>query len=191
MGNGWEKDGTETIGNPHRPKGGRNKNDFLGNIEKTERSVEINDKEIKKEGKDSYELKSKSNKPCPVGRLLAGEGILIGSNFLAAILFSDGSLNLTNNILIIVFTFLLYVGGPIFTILFWKSEGGLLSFSKLLIYVNIFLSFCTLAIFVLMNYLDTDNPIVMLLGLFWWVIDIYVSFYLGNWMLDEKLERKK
>lgn len=41
MGNGWEKDDPGTIGKPHRPVGGKNKNDFLGNIEKTERSVEI------------------------------------------------------------------------------------------------------------------------------------------------------
>ena len=51
MGNGWEKDGTETIGNPHRPKGGRNKNDFLENTGKTERSVEISKVEKEPEKK--------------------------------------------------------------------------------------------------------------------------------------------
>ena len=187
MGNGWEKDGTETIGNPHRPKGGRNKNDFLENTGKTERSVEINNIE-KNEGdsKDKSGSKTTSNNPCPVGRLLAGEGLLIGAFFLASNLFSDSSLNLTNDLLITAVTFLLYFGGPILTILFWKSEGGLLSFSKGLIYVNIFLGFCTYAILALVTFVNSDNPIIMLLGCIWWVIGIIVSLYLGKWMLDEK-----
>ena len=41
MGNGWERDDPGSIGKPYRPAGGGDKNDFFGNIDKTDRSVEI------------------------------------------------------------------------------------------------------------------------------------------------------
>ena len=53
MGNGWEKDDPGSIGSPHWLVGGRNKNDFLGNIDKTQPSVEIDNVEKEPEKKAS------------------------------------------------------------------------------------------------------------------------------------------
>ena len=189
MGNGWEKDGTETIGNPHRPKGGRNKNDFLENTGKTERSVEINNIE-KNEGdrKDKSGSKTTSNNPCPVGRLLAGEGLLIACwffmNSLAGGSLSDIGIELHTStgigVALDIVAILLLFGGPVLTIVFWNTDT-ISNFCRALSYVNFYIHAAGIQLLIVFVVFP-DNVLAWLLYCFFLFTSYVISLFLGAWI---------
>ena len=102
MGNGWEKDGTETIGNPHRPVGGRNKNDY--SEDKTEGAYSIGGNGTRKKsagsngGKDEkepdsikYSREPSAQKTSESGNSNASFGFIVIAVIVAAIWFFSSS----------------------------------------------------------------------------------------------------
>ena len=215
--NGW--DVGNTIGDPKKFRGQEKESvDTIEKSEKTERSVRLSDNVKKEEERiDTPRLKTRSEKPCPVKRLVVGEVILIGGilwmlfgyppfgYWYYTILLDIHHLRESGHFLYFYFDafieflvdiisrLLLMGGGPIFTIVFWKADRKIFDICRLLIYLNIVVCFSQhLTVFVLeLNlYRVGMGEIYMFIGL-GFILSILIAFFGGRWMLSEKLTGKK
>ena len=214
--NGW--DVGNTIGDPKKFRGQEKESvDTIEKSEKTERSVRLSDNVKKEEERiDTPGLKTRSEKPCPVKRLVVGEVILIGGIFwmlfgyppygyqgFAMLLrihrliesqalpycYFSWSIEFLVDLLL---RLLLMGGGPILTIVFWEADRKIFDICRSLIYLNIFGCFLqALALFTLSRYFRlAGGELFMFMG-FEVFLSILIAFFGGRWMLSKKLTGKK
>ena len=215
--NGWDDGGT--IGDPKKFRGQEKESvNIIENRERTQRSVNVGDNTKNDEERiDTPESKTRTEKPCPVKKLMVGEVILIGGivwmlfgyppfgYWYYTILLDIHHLRESGHFLYFYFDafieflvdiisrLLLMGGGPIFTIVFWKADRKIFDICRLLIYLNIVVCFSQhLTVFVLeLNlYRVGMGEVYMFIGL-GFILSILIAFFGGRWMLSEKLTGKK